>query len=377
MRIRKAGSRPEWTKLAVFVGAWRTGSSRVAGVGGVWGSFYPRVQDREHEHCRLLSHRVVDCFMGSFNTVVVIANPSARSGRNGRVLASLAHAVEAAFPGVVFRVTERPGHARDIAAETGSSADLVLACGGDGTVHEVAEGLVSSGSTVPMGVLGMGSGNDFARALHMPSSWPAALDSLVDARTEAVDTGRLTWQEAGSLHDGFFVNALGIGFDAHSAVIAPKYKGYPFDLGYTLAILHALRTWESGHAVVRDGTNQGAILYRGRLMFVTVGNASDSGGGYTVNPGALIADGYLDPCIVEGISALRCMMLLPRVRSGRHIKMKEVRYQRARSLHIETDDGLPIHADGEILSTEARDIQVDINPGSLHVAVPRNAPRFS
>lgn len=323
---------------------------------------------------RQLLSVVVDSAMSSFNNVLVVVNPFARTGRNHALLGALEDAVAKAFPRATVCVTEHPGHAKALAAAAGADIDMVLACGGDGTVHEVAEGLVSAGSETPMGVLGMGSGNDFARALHVPTDWREALALLVEGRVEAVDTGHVSWHEEGHMREGFFVNALGIGFDAHSAVIAPKYKGYPFGLGYTLAILHALRTWVSGNATVRDGHCEGEILFRGPLMFVTVGNAFDSGGGYTVNPGALISDGYLDPCIVEGISVARCVMLMPRVRSGGHIGMKEVTYRRVRSLHVDTDQGLPVHADGEILSLQARDIQVDVRPGSLNVIVPRHAP---
>lgn len=317
---------------------------------------------------------VVDSGMPRFEHVLVIANPSARIGRNRSLMAPLTEAVTASFPNVSMCLTEHPGHARSIAASDGPAADLVLACGGDGTVHEVAEGLVTSDCKTPMGILGMGSGNDFARALHMPKSWKSCLETLKDGRVRSVDTGHVTWQEGGQMHAGFFVNALGIGFDAHTAVIAPAYKGYPLGMGYTIAILKALQKWVSGGATIREGDRNGEVLFSGRLMFVTVGNAFDSGGGYTVNPGALVSDGLLDPCIVEDISVLRSIMLLPRVRSGGHIGMDEVTYQRVESLHVDTDRGLPVHADGEILSLQARDLQVSVRPGSLQVVVPVNAP---
>ena len=302
--------------------------------------------------------------------VLAIANPSARSGRNRALMSELEQAVQATFPGATLRLTERPGHASEIAAEEGPSADLILACGGDGTIHEVAKGLVASSCSTPMGVLGMGSGNDFARALQMPTSTRDALLAIRAGRAIDVDTGHVEWREGDGTHTGFFVNALGVGFDAHSAVIAPRYKGYPLGMGYTLAILQALRTWVSGGATIREDDRNGRVLFSGRLMFATVGNAFDSGGGYTVNPGALISDGALDPCIVEHISTMRSIMLLPRVRTGKHIHLNEVVYERVRGLHVDTDRGLPVHADGEILSLQARDLQISVRPGSLRVVIP-------
>lgn len=323
---------------------------------------------------RLLPCFVVDSGMSSFENVLVIANPSARTGRNRSLMGPLTQAVSETFSNINVVLTEYPEHARAIAASDGPAADLVLACGGDGTVHEVAEGLVSVACRTPMGILGMGSGNDFARALHMPTAWRSALTSLADGRVQAVDTGHVSWKEEGQQREGFFINALGVGFDAHTAVIAPRYKGYPFGMGYTLAILQALRNWVSGGATIREGDRNGEVLFSGRLMFVTVGNAFDSGGGYTVNPGSLVSDGRLDPCIVEDISVFRSIMLLPRVRSGGHIGMDEVTYRRVRSLHVDTDRGLPVHADGEILSLQARDLQIEVRPASLQVVVPRSAP---
>ncbi len=317
---------------------------------------------------------IVDSGMNPFRNVLVIANPAARLGRNQALMAPLKAAAAGLFENVTMRPTEHPGHATSIAAEESSAFDLVLACGGDGTIHEVAKGLVQSGSRTPMGVLGMGSGDDFARAIHTPKAWQDALALIPGGRVTDVDTGRVEWSEEGGRHSGFFVNALGIGFDAHSAVIAPQYKGYPLGMGYTLAILQALRTWVSGGATIREGDRNGEVLFSGRLMFVTVGNAQDSGGGYTVNPGALVSDGLLDPCIVEHISFMRSISLLPKVRSGRHIHMDEVVYRRAASMHVDTDRGLPVHADGEVLSLQARDLLVSANPGSLRVVVPAHAP---
>lgn len=308
--------------------------------------------------------------MDRFQHVLAIANPSARSGRNRALMDELRAALTSTFPKATLRLTEHPNHASAIAAAESEGVDLILACGGDGTVHEVAKGLVSAGSRTPMGVLGMGSGNDFARALQMPVAWKEALTEIAGGKIIDVDTGQVRWSENGEAHEGFFINALGIGFDAHSAVIAPKYKGYPLGMGYTLAILQALRTWVSGGATIRENDRSGRVLFSGRLMFATVGNAFDSGGGYTVNPGALVTDGALDPCIVEHISTFRSIMLMPKVRSGRHVENDEVVYERVKGVHVDTDRGLPVHADGEILSLQARDLQVSVAPSTLRTVVP-------
>lgn len=312
--------------------------------------------------------------MMHFKHVLLILNPFSRTGRTAQLVPSIREAAESIFGEVTLRLTTQKGHATEIALSEGKKADLVIACGGDGTVHEVAKGLVQSSTNVPMGVLPLGSGNDYARALHMPLAIKAALQAISNGRMIASDTGRVSWMEEAEEHEGFFINALGVGFDAHTASLAPAYKGMPFGIGYTVAILAGLKTWVSGGATLRSGTRNGDVVFNGRLMFVTIGNAQDSGGGYTVNPGALITDGKLDPCIVENMSIPRALMLLPKARNGGHIGLKGVTYVRLESLNIETDRGLPIHADGEILSLQARTIQVDVQPGSLNVIVLAAAP---
>ncbi|MDA0378714.1 MAG: diacylglycerol kinase family lipid kinase [Bacteroidetes bacterium] len=310
--------------------------------------------------------------MSSFKHVLAILNPVSRRGRNRNRIPEIVAGIRQYFPEARVHMTEASGHATQLVTELGGEADLVLACGGDGTVHEVAKGMVHHGIRAPMGVLGLGSGNDFARALRMPTAWSDALEAISAGRIIASDAGTVEWKEEGRTQSGFFINALGVGFDAHTAVLAPRYKGYP--LGYTMAILAGLKSWISGGATIRTEGRDGEVIFNGRLMFVSIGNAFDSGGGYTVNPGALISDGQLDPCIVEDISVLRAVALLPKVRFGGHIGMKEVTYLRTAALHIDTDRGLPVHADGEILSLQARDLDVSVLPQALKVVVAPNAP---
>jgi len=310
--------------------------------------------------------------MASFQKVLAIINPAARSGRLIESVGEITQLLEAQFPLVEVLLTKQKGHAKEIAAAASETCDLVISGGGDGTVHEVAAGLVASGSSTPLGILPLGSGNDFGRALKLSANWKKAVLEIADGKVVQVDSGRATWQEEANPQECFFINALGIGFDAHSAIIAPQYKAWPFSLGYTAAIIAALRSWVSAGATIWKGEKGNELLFSGRLMFVTVGNAQDSGGGYTVNPGALVSDGLLDPCIVEDISFWKAISLLPRVRGGGHISMKEVTYRRTDVLFIETDRGLPIHADGEVISKQARSIRVSVNPGSLNVVVPKN-----
>ena len=318
--------------------------------------------------------------MTRFNNVIAIMNPAARSGSTSLLSADVQRVLEKSFPKVSLTITTEKGHARRPAANLGPETDLVLAIGGDGTVHEIGSGLVLAESRVPMGVVPLGSGNDFARALKMPMHWKRAVEEIAGGQVLLADTGKATWQEDSKSHECIFINALGTGFDAYTASIAPRYKSWPFSMGYTVSILSALKTWVSAGATIWDETilnekSPRELLFSGRLMFVTVGNAPYSGGGYTINPGAKISDGFLDPCIVSNLSFWKAIQLLPKARKGRHVGMDEVTYVRTRSIYIETDRGLPVHADGEVVSMQARSIRVSVNVQSLNVVIPSSASR--
>ncbi len=311
--------------------------------------------------------------------IFVVFNPAAQSGRlAGREL-DVRSVLKQTIGRTKFVSTTRKGHAKEMAASLPPSVQMVVVIGGDGTVHEVASGLAESNSPIGMAVIPMGSGNDFARAIKMPTDWRRAIEELRTAKAIKVDLGRVKWKEEGVDFFDYFINALGVGFDAHCASLAPKFKGWPFGIGYTASIIAGLRSWVSSGATVWDTSvwdtlREKKAIFSGRMMFSTIGNAQDSGGGYTVNPKALISDGLLDACIVEDLSFLRALSILPSARDGKHLSKKEVSYFQVKSMLIDTDRGIPIHADGEVKTLQARTIEVTLLAEKITVFVPRSAP---
>lgn len=308
--------------------------------------------------------------------IIAIFNPAALSGRLAEMETEIRNELKRTIGDIRFVRTKERDHAREIASNLGNNIELVLAIGGDGTVHETGAGLVEAGSEAFMGIIPMGSGNDFARALFMPSNWRKAIKSIVSGRRVRVDTGHATWKEDGVEKSSVFINALGIGFDAHCAFLAPQYKGWPLKIGYTVCILAGMKSWVSAGATIWDMSNGKELLFCGRMMFTTVGNARDSGGGYSVNPKALVTDGLVDACMVEDMSLIRTLMMLPSARDGNHLKNRAVRYRQVTRLLIETDRGLPIHADGEMQSLQASMIDIRVRPSSLGAVVPKEAPEI-
>jgi diacylglycerol kinase (ATP) len=302
-----------------------------------------------------------------------ILNPAAGHGAAARRRRAVEAAVAASGLDADLRLTEGPGHAFTLAREAAAEKDVVVAVGGDGTVQEVSGGILASRRPVHLGVLPLGTGNDFVKMLGMPSEPRAAVEALRRARPQAVDYGRVRWWEDGKAAEGTFVNAVGIGFDAQVAGEVGAFKFLPGVAAYLAAVLRTLARWKAPR--VRVTVEQAAAppyRYEGPLLLTTAGNGTCSGGGFYLTPAASVTDGLLDVCLIEGISVPRILQLLPFTLFGRHIHAREVHMHRGVRIHLESDAPLPVHADGELLTRAARRLEIEVVPGGLSALM---APR--
>ncbi len=305
--------------------------------------------------------------------VIAILNPAAGHGQAGKKRAAVEAALRAAGLTGELWLTQAPGHAVTLARQAAAEADAVLAVGGDGTVQEVCRGLIESARTAHLGVIPLGTGNDFVKMLGMPRQPRAAARILATATPTAVDYGLVRWDEHGTLRQQVFVNAVGVGFDARAAIEAEALKFLPGFSGYLAAVFRTLRRWNSPQVrVLGAGSPTGAATrcYEGRLLLLTAGNGVSIGGMFRLTPHACITDGLLDVCLVEHAGALRILQVLPRAIRGRHEMAREVHTCRVHALEITTEVGLPIHADGEILAHNAQNIAIEVVPGGLSVLMP-------
>jgi YegS/Rv2252/BmrU family lipid kinase len=304
---------------------------------------------------------------------IAILNPAADHGRTGKRHHQVMVALRSA--GLTDEVwqTKHPGHAVTLARQAAMQADAVIAVGGDGTIQEVSRGLIESGRPVSLGVIPLGTGNDFVKMLGMPRRLDKAAQALSTAVPQAVDIGLVRWCESGQQHQQLFVNAVGAGFDAQAAIEAKMFKGLPGMTGYLAAVLRTLRRWQSPQGrVVGRLSPSGAmeLLYEGPLFLVTVSNGISSGGMFRLTPHASITDGLLDVCLVQDASTSRMLQLIPRAIQGTHETAQEVNMYRVTAITITTDTGLPVHADGEILAHQARSIEINVVSGGLSVLKP-------
>lgn len=298
-----------------------------------------------------------------------ILNPAAGKYRAGKEFRHLQILLKATGIDHQLVQTEKPGHAIELAFRAADSSSAVIAVGGDGTVQEVATGLIGSGRPVSLGVIPLGSGNDFVKMLGMPTRVGPAVAAILTARERRVDYGLLRWIATGPTRQRVFVNQIGMGFDAAVAARVLSQRLLPGMAGYLMAVFQMLASWRSPHVHIRADRSgdTSETLFEGQAFLACAGNGSSSGGGFLLTPEASITDGLLDVCLVRDVSAFRALQLLPGVMKGKHITAPEVNMDRTAHLFIDTEEPVPVHADGEIVAENARRLDIEIKAGQLSV----------
>jgi YegS/Rv2252/BmrU family lipid kinase len=289
--------------------------------------------------------------------LVFLVNPRAGRGRGAPVAAQLGGLLASRGVDADVRRTTAPRQAIAMARDAARDADVVVAVGGDGTAHEVVNGI--AGSETALGVIPVGSGNDLAFALGLPRDPAAALDVILHGRTRTIDLARYD--------GGWFVNSLGLGFEAQVTLESRRIRRLRGFAIYLWAVARALRGLRCPYLRIRA---DGEIL-EGRSLLLCIGNGPRVGGGFRLTPDARNDDGWLDLCLVEAMSRTALLGLLPRSLGGTHVRDPRVRMLRAREIDVACPEGFPFHVDGEIADTACRQLSVRIVPRALNVRVPR------
>ncbi len=289
-------------------------------------------------------------------TYCLIINPVAGRAKDDRAVLSFVRKLD--YMAIPYRTltSERSGHAIELAAGVDGQTAMVVAVGGDGTVNEIVNGLTKKDQLV--GVVPTGTGNDFARLLGMenPLDTVAALTKASAAR---LDIGKIEIEEDGGRNiRRYFVNTLGLGFDAEVAVRANRMNFGSGIVPYLLSVFMTLRSYRSVPAFV--SWDDGSI--ETKLFLASIGNGTTSGGGFILSPNAKPDDGLLDLCFVKELTSMRALRLLPKTLRGRHVTEKEVIYTQFKTISIELACPVSLHADGEILSEKVRKLRVRLAP---------------
>lgn len=238
-----------------------------------------------------------------------------------------------------------------------------MAVGGDGTVHEVVNGLLRTrGSQPTFAVIPIGTGNDFARSVGIPRAPEAAIE--VALRGEGAPARTI---DAARCGERWFIGVAGAGFDATVAQAASNAPGW-LRFGTLPFVWYTLREIAGNRNAELTVTLDGATPIRQRSLLVVVANTRFSGGGMQLAPTAEPDDGLLDICLVADATRAEVVRLLPTVYSGGHVRHPKVSLHRASTVRIDGPPEVRAQADGEAIG--GLPLQISVVPRALRVLVP-------
>ncbi|WP_069201984.1 diacylglycerol/lipid kinase family protein [Bhargavaea cecembensis] len=306
--------------------------------------------------------------------VIFIVNPAAKNGRSLERWKRFRQQIRFPFKEII---TEGPGHAiaiaRGFAEGESRPAVLLVAFGGDGTVHEVIRGAAGS-RHVLIGSVGVGSGNDFGRGYRAFRT----AEEIADFR----EFGRLDLGTAGLAEPVVFMNSAGIGFDAviSNNVNRSRMKKLFNRVGagkliYAFFIVRTLFTFRPFGLSVTAGGKRSDF---GKVWLAAVSNQPYYGGGMKISPGSDPADGKLELTVIHGLSRLKLLLVFGTVFTGSHTRFKEVYRLSDEAFELTADRRVPVHTDGEDAGTAepGRPIPFAVRRAAWRLAGPTCTERF-
>ena len=312
--------------------------------------------------------------------LIILLNPAAGKGAAADKVDEIHRRLKEAGAEYLLLPTERPGHAREMAAEFAAAKEnsetVIVSAGGDGTANETLNGLMrdrdarkSAGRPQPVfGVLPIGRGNDMAYGLGIPSDWREALNRLGRGDLRPMDVGRVT---GGDFPEGlWFGNGIGVGFDAIVGFEAAKMTRLHGAAGYTIGALKTIITYP---AAPKTSFTAGDTVERLTPAIISIMNGRRMGGSFFMAPDAEIDDGMLDWCHTDQGPRLRLLSALAAYAGGRHRERPDTSSGRAARISIQALEGtLAAHADGETVCESGKSLEIDLAAGALRLSGSRS-----
>jgi len=284
--------------------------------------------------------------------ILFIVNPMSGRGRAAKNISKLESLLGKKEVDYKMIKTSSPGDAKNIASERRKDFDIVSVFGGDGTMNEVLNGLV--GGNTPMSIIPIGTGNDFARSANLPMKMEPALDNILNGKPISYDIGLFN-------NERYFINVIGIGFDAFANIQSRKIKRLRGTMVYVVAVFKTLRQWTSVKMKIQMDDKE----IEGLSYLTCIANGWSVGGGLSLAPNANLNDGLFDICHVSDISAGKIVRHFSRLMNGKINDFSEVSLHRSKKIKIASNDYLPMHLDGEIIEGENKEFDIEIIPNGF------------
>jgi diacylglycerol kinase (ATP) len=300
--------------------------------------------------------------------VKIIMNPWSDQRRAIRQKA-LFQSLQQQYDGLDLVLTERPGHGRELAQRAAEEGyELVAAAGGDGTLHEVVNGLMRAGNgDTRLGIIPIGTGNDFAYGLGIHSGdIVSAVSRLYEGRPRRVDLGRV---EDNRGHYAYFANNLGIGTDA---VVVIRSEAITRLHGFLLYIVAVVQTIAFYYRKIGLEIRFDDEEIRQDALLLALGIGPRHGGGFFLTPGADQGDDLIDSCLAKPMSRLRMLALVSRSLKGKHVTSPRVAMRKSKQITVKSNMPMPIHIDGEMFAyphDDVRRLRINSVPAAIQVMV--------
>ncbi len=304
--------------------------------------------------------------------IQVIVNPLAGRGYGAHLSPIIAEHLRLLKAEFDLVHTAYAGHAIELARQAVEGGyDIVVAVGGDGTSHEVVNGMMATHNgtdgevCAALACIPAGNGNDFATMNGASRDVRADCEMIVKGATHPVDLGRVTFDGQVSR---YFSNAVGIGFDALVTIETYKHRNLR---GLALYIPVVLKTIFQTMQATRLEILCDQDTFQKTTLVAIVANGPREGGTFLVAPTARCDDGLLDLMMADNMPRLSMLAMVPRFMRGTHVKHKLVSIRQARHILISSEDPLYTHVDGEVLLPEAvHRLEIQVIPACLRMIVP-------
>ena len=299
---------------------------------------------------------------------LVILNPASGRGRARRLIPAIQQALRASGLDFDLLLSERPWHTVELAERAAREGrETIITAGGDGTANEAINGLMRARADgynqTALGMLSIGTGNDFAASLGLPIKLAEAVTAIAQNKRHLVDIG---WMKGCDHPEGrYFGNCVGIGFDAAGTIQARKIKWARGMLAYLIAVVQTIFWYYKAPTLQIE--LEGETISLPSLM-VSIMNGKRIGGGFWTAPDAIPDDGLLDLCIAGNVSRARMFTFIPHFIKGTQATQPEIQMRRAKKVKvIATKGNMPVHIDGEIVGETCTELEVELLPKQLEI----------
>jgi diacylglycerol kinase (ATP) len=279
----------------------------------------------------------------------VIVNPAAGANSTRRKWPDIRSLLQATGISFDYQFTEAKGHGIELAKAAASDGySFLVAVGGDGTIHEVANGILNSSNAgnTALGIISTGTGSDLSRTIGLSADFTRACSSLNSPRRLVIDVGLVEYQVKGQRRQRYFVNSAGIGFDAEVVAATERLPKY---FGGTIPYLTGLLRSFIGYRNIPVSFNLGNKTEKARVMSMVIANGRYFGGGMHIAPEARVDDKLLDVVIIGNFGKIELIRNLSRVYKGTHLTHPKIRLEKSTAITIQSTERFLLHADGELL----------------------------